>query len=289
MRKKLRKRIDGFSGKTHFALSLVIMEFCLIVSIYPPITSKILSSLFLLIVCTISLAGGALLVDLDNDESTAKYSSGLLGLMMTLFMKSTSSMVWNIYHFKGDRKPPTQHRYLWHAPIIGISMILLFYFGIPTGDYNIFTNMRNSADGMISEFIKNNAILVLFILLIFLAILVGSSMIYRNLTKVVHLPPILKYILPIFSLIYVFTTTYTNLRIIGVCLGFGYLLHCLEDMFCDSSIPLIFPIPAIWKNKVWWKPHLPFTVTTGSTINGIIDIISGILAFVLFFVVLAVR
>ena len=98
--------------------------------------------------------------------------------------------------------------------------------------------MRNSADGMISEFIKNNAILVLFILLIFLAILVGSSMIYRNLTKVIHLPPLLKYIMPIFSLIYVFTTTYTNIRLLGELFAFGYFAHLFEDSFSDSGVCL---------------------------------------------------
>jgi len=285
--KIMNKKLPGFMGKTHTALSILGMAICMMIPAYPfQITFGVLkSNIPLFIVCLAVLVGGALLPDLDNDQSTAGATLGPLGSMFTLFMKSTSSVVWNVYHFKGDHRPPTQHRYLWHTPIIGIGLIALFYFGLPNGNYTILTNIQNSiSTKQFGTFIQNNAILVLFIILCFMAVLVGSNSIIYTISKIFPIPGLVKYVLPVGSLIYIGVANYSDLRILGVCLGAGYLMHCLEDFFCDSSIPLIWPIPAFWKRKVWWKPHLPLTVTTGSTINTIIDLIGIILAVIMLIV-----
>lgn len=284
MKNKFNKRIPGFMGKTHTFLSLIGLAVCMMIPVYPfQITFGSLKENIPLFIASLAvLVGGALIPDLDNDKSMAGATLGPLGSMFTLFMKSTSSVIWNVYHFKGDQRPPTQHRYLWHTPIIGLGIIALFYFGLPNGNYTILTNIRNSiSTGQILEFIQNNAILVLFIILCFMAVLVGSNMIIYTASKFFPIPGLVKYALPIGALIYIGIANYSDLRILGVCLGTGYLLHCIEDFFCDSSIPLIWPIPAIWKNKVWWKPRLPLTVTTGGTINTIIDLIALIMAVAL--------
>ena len=119
-----------------------------------------------------------------------------------------------------------------------------------------------------------------------MAILVGSNIIISKINKIVHLHGIIKYILPILALVYVAVSNYAKLRVLGILLGTGYLFHCIEDFFCDSSIPLIWPIPALWKKQVWWKPKLPLTVTTGSTTNTIIDIIAGFIVIVLLILVI---
>ena len=288
----MNKKLPGFMARTHTFLSILIMAiFMLIPNYYLQIIfGNLKSNILLFIVSVCILVGGALLPDLDNPEgSKAGYTLGPLGSIFTLFMSSTSMVMWNIYHFKGDNKPPTQHRYLWHTPIIGIGLILLFYFGLPSGDYTILTNIQNSIQtGQIGLFIQHNCVLLLFIILCFMAILIGSSMILYTLSKFFTIPSLIKYILPIFLLIYICFANYSSLRILGICLGTGYLLHCLEDFFCDSSIPLIWPIPAFWKRKVWWKPHLPLTVTTGGAVNTVIDLISLILAVAMMIVVFIV-
>ena len=193
--------------------------------------------------------------------------------------------MWNVYHFKGDQRPFTQHRYLWHTPIVGAGIIALFYFGLPKGDYTIFTNIKNSINTkQLGYFFMNNAVLILFIFLAFMCILVGSHVIITNLRKLFPvIPGVVKYIFPAVTTIYMVTTNYSNLRIMGICLGVGYLLHCLEDFFADTGIPLIWPIPKFWgTKKVWWRPWLPFRVTTGGMVNTIIDFVSFTVAVGLF-------
>lgn len=279
----MRKKLRGFMGKTHFFLTMSLFAVLMLVPLYPlQITFGQLTNNILLFVVCISVAGGAcLLPDLDNPSSTAGSTLGPIGSIFTLFMRSTSSIVWNIYHFKGDPKPNTQHRYLWHTPIVGIGIVLLFYFGLPKGDYTIFTNIKNSIGaGQFGQFIMNNSILALFIILAFMCVLVGSNMIIYSLSKFLPIPFFVKYIFPVAVLGYIAMANYSDLRMIGICIGVGYLLHCLEDFFADTGIPLLWPIPKFWgsQKKVWWRPWLPFRVTTGGTVNTILDFVSAVLA-----------
>lgn len=284
------KKLKGFMGLTHVLLSLCVMMFLIIIPFEPlqMTFGRLRDDWLLFIVCMTVLAGGALLPDLDNDSSSAGATLGPIGGIMTVFMKSTSSVVWNMYHLKGDRRPTTQHRYLWHSPILWAGLAALFYFGLPTGNYNIFTNLKNSIQlGQFGYFMQTNALLFLFIILSFEAVLVGSNMIVFRISKIFEIPYAIKYIFPALVLIYIFMTDYTNIRVIGVCLAVGCVLHCIEDAFCDSGLPsLIFPIPQFWRNQVWGRMKLlPITVTTGGMVNTVIDFIAtGVFVFMIFVV-----
>ena len=277
-----RKKLTGFMGKSHFFLTVCIFALLMIIPWYPlQITfGQLKNNILLFIVCMAVMGGACLLPDLDNPSSTAGATLGPIGSIFTLFMRSTSSIVWNIYHFKGDPKPNTQHRYLWHTPIVGLGIIALFYFGLPKGDYTIFTNIKNSISaGQFGTFMMNNSVLVLFILLAFVSVLVGANMIVYTLSRLLPIPFFVKYIFPALVLVYIAIANYSDLRMIGICIGVGYLLHCIEDFFADTGIPLIWPIPKIWgTKKVWWRPWLPIRVTTGGTVNTIIDFVSIIAA-----------
>ena len=281
------RKIEGFMGLTHTLLSISLLLVCILIPFEPfQLTFGKLRESWILMVAGLTVCvGGALFPDLDNDQSSAGHTLGVLGSIFTIFMKSTSSIVWNVYHFKADQRPTTQHRYLWHAPIIGLGLCLLFYFGLPTGEYTIFTNLSNSIQtGQVSYFFQTNAILTLFIILMFMAILVGANMILYRLGNIFPIPPFVKYIFPVLMLGYIFTTTYTNLKILGVCFGAGYLFHCLEDCFADTGIPsLIFPIPQFWRKKVWGRMRLtPITIQTGSMMNTVLDFIAlGVMIFLL--------
>ena len=288
--KFLMKKAKGFMGRSHVTISLVLL---LVLILLPFETTQIIfgqlkTNYLLFIVSMTVLAGGALLPDLDNDSSTAGHTLGPLGSMMTVFMKSTSSVVWNIYHFKKDSKPNTQHRYLWHAPLLWLGLLLLFYLRLPTGNVTIFTNLSNAIKlGQFGYFVQTNALLILFIILAFMAVLVGSNMIVFRISQFFDIPYAIKYIFPGLILIYIFTTTYTNLRIVAVCLATGCVLHCIEDGFCDTGLPsLIFPIPQFWRGKVWGRMKLlPWTVTTGGMINKVIDVVASVLFVILLIVV----
>jgi hypothetical protein len=226
-------------------------------------------NILLFIVGIIVLVGGALLPDLDNSQSSAGSTLGPLGNICTTFMQSISAIIWTLYHGRGDMYPQNQHRYFWHTAIVGVGFICLFWFGIPVGDDTIIQTFKNSED--VLDFLASNVSLLFLIIIVFMAVLCGSDMILGRIIKFFHLPKILNYIAPTAVIVYIFTISYTKLRLLGICIGFGYLFHVLEDFFADAGCPLLWPIPI--GHKVWKRCHLPLTVETGSLINTIIDIV----------------
>lgn len=274
----MNKKVRGWMLRTHVLLSLcALLGFMLIpLPLFQNIFGVLKENVLLFITALVITAGGALLPDLDNNKSSAGAKLGAIGSMLTTFMKSSSQIVWNIYHWKGDRRPQNQHRYLWHTPIIGIGMILLFYFLFPTRDTTIFDDIRdNISNGNIGQFIIHNTVLFIFILLVFAAVFVGSDIIVYRLSKFFQgLPNVIKLLFPFVVLFYIIGfLKYPDIRILAICLGTGYLLHCLEDVLVDSGICLFWPIPNFFKKKVWQKVHLPLGLKTGGTVNKIIDII----------------
>lgn len=284
----MNKRLKGWMGRTHALLSVILMMLCMLIPLEPfQKTFWVLKDNILLFIAgLVILVGGALLPDLDNFTSKAGSTLGAFGSIFTVFMQSTSSIIWTVYHLKGDRKPPSQHRYFWHTPIVGIGLIALFYFGLPVGNYTIITNIQTCIQTkQIGYFIQTNATLLIFMLLAFMATFIGSSMVLARLKKIIPVPYIVNYIFPVAVLVYIFTANYSDLKILGVCLGSGYLFHIIEDFFADTGVPLIFPIPAFWAKKVWWRVHFPFAAKTGGLANTIIDFVAfflmvGLIIFV---------
>ena len=129
----------GFMGRTHAILSIMLMFVCMLIplDILKSTVGQISQSILFFMAALTILVGGSLLPDLDNIESSAKHSLGLFGSIFTIFMQTTAASVWAVYHGKRDKRPNTFHRYFWHAPIIGISLACLFYFGLPSGEYTI--------------------------------------------------------------------------------------------------------------------------------------------------------
>lgn len=278
----------AFMARTHALLSVVILLSCMLLpfDFFRKTIWVLRDDIVLFIVGLIVLIGSSLLVDLDNPVSKAGSVLGPFGSILTIFMQSISSIVWTVYHSKRDMVPMSQHRYLWHTPIIGISLIMLFYYNIPAGNYNIITNFSTAiSENQFEYFIRTNTVLLLFLILVFMSALIGSSIIVQYLKRF-NVNSMFKYILPILVLLYVLTTTYSNLRILGALIGFGYLFHILEDFFTDSGVPLLWPIPSVWFKKVWARYHFPITITTGGSVNSIIDILALFAMIILFVIVL---
>ena len=289
----LNKRINAFMGLTHTVLSLCLMAILMMVptEFFQSTFGVLKHNLVLFFVCVIVLVGGALLPDLDNDQSSAGHSLGIIGSLFTLFMKSTSAIIWTVYHGKGDRPPrdrdgkPTQHRYLWHTLIVGIIFIALFYFFIPNTNETLYETVKSVRS--ITEFFKINSIILLYMLVIFAAVLAGSSMVVYRISQlfklIFHMPAFVKYVVPVAVICYIATINYTDMRIIGLCFGVGYLAHCVEDMFANSGVCALWPIPV--GNQVWKKIHFPLAVDTGGSAETIITILGTVGAVLLFFFV----
>lgn len=286
----MRKR-KGFSGVGHLTSSLMLMALCMLLPI--PVISDALhtaqGNILLFIVCFFVLGGAALLPDLDNDVSSAGYSLGFFGSIMKGFMKSTATIVYQIFHMKNDRPPKSAHRLMWHAPIIGILLIILFGFNIPATDLTIFNALQNAVDsGHIFQWIAQNAVLFVFILLVIASTLCGSNMILYWPMKILPVSNKVKkfadFVIPILIIFYIFTTSYANIRIIGICIGAGYLFHTLGDLITQGSVPVIWPIPAFWKKQMYWSPWIlgPFQIRTGGIINTILNFAFAATAVILF-------
>jgi hypothetical protein len=263
--------IKGFMGKTHALLSIMLMCICMLIpiDIFKETFWLLKENILLFIVGIIVLVGGALLPDLDNSQSSAGSTLGPLGSICTIFMQSISSIIWTLYHGRSDMHPINQHRYFWHTPLVGVGFICLFWFGLPIGDETIIQSVKESED--ILMYLQDNISLLFFIILLFMAVLCGSDMILSRIIKFFKLPIIISYIIPILVLVYIFTINFTQLRILGICIGFGYLFHVIEDFFADSGCPLLFPIPI--RHQVWCRCKFPITCKTGGLINTIIDIV----------------
>ena len=271
MRKFVTKsNVYGWMGKTHALLSVMLLCICLLVpiNVFKETIWLLKDNILFFIVGLTCLVGGALLPDLDNCSSSAGSTLGFMGSIITIFMQSTSSIIWTLMHTRRERMPMTPHRYFWHTLVASGGIICLFWFGIPTGESTIFTGIKEET---LQVFLQNNIALLFFIIILFMAVLCGSDMILYRIIKWFKLPKLLSYILPVLVLIYTFTLDYTHLRILGICIGLGYLFHCLEDFFADSGVPLLWPIPIT--GHMWFRCKFPITCTTGGLINTILDIV----------------
>jgi len=263
--------IKGFMGKTHALLSIMLMCICMIIpfEFFKTTLWVLKENVLFFIVGLIVLVGGALLPDLDNSQSSAGSTLGPMGSICTIFMQSISSVIFTVFHGRGDRPPQNQHRYFWHTPLVGVGFICLFWFGLKDGEQTIIQGFKEAPD--VVAYLQNNVSLIFFVIILFMAVLVGSNMVLYRIIKWFKLPKIINYIIPTAIVVYIFTINYTQLRILGICIGFGYLFHIVEDYFADSGVPLLWPIPI--KKQVWFRCKFPITCTTGSLANTILDII----------------
>jgi len=265
------KFVKGFMGKTHALLSLMLFCICMLIPVdfFQKTIGIMKTEILFFIVGIIAMVGGALLPDLDNAQSSAGSTLGPMGSICTTFMQSISSIFWTLLHGKGDRMPPTQHRYFWHTLLAGGGIFCLFYFGMSEGEMTVFKSVQTAPN--FTVWLQTNAILIFFIILIFMAILVGSNMILSKIIAKFRLPKLLNYILPVLMIIYTFIIDFSHLRVLGMCIGMGYLFHCIEDCFADSGVPILWPIPL--GNQLWKRVKFIITCQTGGLANTILDII----------------
>lgn len=278
--------IKGFMGRTHALISIALMCICIIIpfDLFTDTFGLLKNDILFFIIGLIVLVGGALLPDLDNNESSAGHTLGPVGTMFTAFMQSTSSVLWTLFHKKGDTKPVTQHRYFWHSLLASLLLILLFTFGVSKSEHTIVELVNE--DGF-SVFMQKNIALLFLLLLIFVAVLVGSNMVIGKLLSHFSWPILINYIAPTATIIYIFFLDMTHLRALGILLGLGYLFHVLEDCFADTGTMLLFPFPI--QEQLWHRIRfIPKTVETGSITNTIIDTAAFIVDVALIIIIFVV-
>lgn len=284
-------KVKGMMATSHAIVSLCLLCLFMLIPVsffrdnFFSLVNEPLKFFFTLV----TFLGFALLVDLDNNVSKAGSELGVLGNMVTVFMQSTSGIVYGLYHFRGDRPPRNQHRYLWHTPFIFGCMLALFYFGIPQVNETMFSAISKiSSEGNIFEGISKQAVVILYLFMSFIATVVGSDLVLRFFRKFVRIPWWGKYILSVITLGYILFQPLASVRQMAIVCSFGYLFHILEDAVCDSGIPLLWPIPL--GSQVWRRIKLiPITITTGGVSNKIVEIVATVLAPFLLYYVFSLR
>ena len=263
--------VKGFMGKSHALISVMLLCICMLipVNVFKETVGLLKTNIPFFIVGILVLSGSALLPDLDNGVSSANSSLGFFGGMCTVFMQTTSSLFWTLFHTKGDKTPESPHRYFWHTGIVGIGLICLFWFVMPKGAFTMIEDIQNTS---IVEYLQKHIIVIFFLFFVFMAILCGSDMIIGKLLQAFGLPKVLNYFCPVLVLFYVMSIDYTHMRILGICIGLGYFFHCVEDLFADTGVAgFFFPIPI--KRRFWARVKIPKTCTTGGLFNTILDIV----------------
>lgn len=262
--------VHGWMGKTHALMSVMLLCLLMLVpiNVFKETFGLLRNNILFFIVGIVVLIGGALLPDLDNGVSSAGSTLGFMGTVCTAFMQSTSSLMWTLLHGKRDKHPESPHRYFWHTLIVSVGLICLFLFGLPKGDITIINDIKEKS---FLNFLQSNITVIFFILITFMAVLCGSNIVMHFFIKTFNLPKLLNYICPVAVIVYISTIDYNHIRILGLCIGLGYLFHCIEDIFADTGVPFLWPIPIhgqLWKRIAFIK-----TCQTGGLVNTILDIV----------------
>lgn len=236
----------GFMGATHALSALAI--FLLVVAVFPAVLTTIYGKVTisaLLAIC-INIIAGSLNNDLDNTNSTAESSLGILGSVLSFFYRSSSAIIQTTIRTSRDDSDPNPHRGLYHT-IPGCAIVgglLIAATSIP-GTMTL-PIVENVSYGWIAAFIVTWCSLQMAMTglakstvksikkskatgdLIFAAIcFVLVGMLFINLTKT------------------------TNFAWVGISVAIGMVIHIFGDMFTTYGNPTLFPIP--WRGKLWWR------------------------------------
>lgn len=283
---------SGFQGLTHWLISVLFFFIMWLLpwSISSNYIDSIKSNILFGIIIFFVIGGASLLPDLDSSPlqgggSTAIYQLGFLGDILSMLCITISGIFYSILHTKYDDKPKSQHRMLFHAPIIPILIFTYVEFFMPNGVEKLWGNFN-----------LNNIPVIILIFFSGVSIYLGSNMLMYRLLKLIGKQRSTQFIclfIMVLSVIYMLNMPFDKLKLVGVGLSLGYLFHIIADIITKGSAPLFFPIPMPNRKghiRFWWKPYIissKFAITTGGVINVILNFalfgIDIFLAWFLFF------
>lgn len=287
----LKEEHLGFQGLTHWLLSILFFFLMWLIpwSFANNYINEISTNKLFAIIVFFVIGGASLLPDLDSSPlqgggSAAIYQLGILGEFLSVICITVSGVVYSIIHTKYDDKPKSQHRMLFHAPIIPIIIYIYVLYFIPNNNSKLLNNINLDKAGIIFIVFFSGV-----------SIYLGSNMLIYKLLKLIGKQSSTQFFclfIMTLSVIYMFFMPFKQIKLIGKALALGYLFHIVSDIATKGSAPLFFPIPIPNKNgkfRFWWKPYLfgPFTITTGGIVNIILNFaLFGINIFLAWFIFL---
>ena len=268
---------EGFSGITHclIAICLFFLMWLIPINFSQQYVQTISTSPLFAIIIFFVIIGGALLPDLDSNPiqgggSTAIYQLGILGLILSTFMITISGAVYSILHGKGDSKPKSQHRMLFHTLLIPILFLIMVLITVPNTNQILIQNISYNSTPQI--FIAFCAIICVYL---------GANMALYKPLKLIGKQGYCQFVclgFMLISAIMCFQLPYSNLRLIGIAVGLGYIFHIVGDLITEGSSPIFFPIPLKIKGKwaFWHKPYIighTLAIKTGGMANTILNFV----------------
>lgn len=243
-----RKASDSaFSGATH-ALSAAAI-FLSVTAFFPHEVYKALgaSSIWIILLAAINVAGSSLTPDLDNTASTSKSSLGFLGEALSFIFRSISVIVQTTVRTSRDDPDPNPHRGLFHTIVMSIAMGALIYFGTILNPFSFSLPIIG----------KLNSGAFFALIISWLNLHMALAGLAKELVKKIKnlggvFGELLAFVFSLSIVVLLFTQIpkNTSFQWLGVSVTVGMLIHLLGDTFTKAGCPLMWPIPH--KGKMWW-------------------------------------
>lgn len=234
--------------------------------------------LYLVVVLQVMLtiAGAALVVDLDNTASTVRSRLGLIGQGLSFLFRESSRAIQFIIKTKRDDSSPNPHRGFWHS-LMGAAVLGLLVFWGTTASTEV-TLPLIGAEVTVGAIIAFVVASMLFHLTI--AGLAGDVL--RKLRKTPVIGELAAFAISAGTMAALFIASpVENYNWVGFSVFIGAALHILGDALTVAGVPIWFPIPI--KGKFWWKtrfakfkaddPGLNKGITILSVVVGIIGVV----------------
>lgn len=239
-------RDRGFMGPTHalsgFALILFLVAFVPGFVEWAGLTSAVT-----VVLASVVIAGAALLPDLDNTQSTARNSMGIIGLGLSNVFRSSSKLIQLAVRTPRDDKDPDPHRGFWHtipaALILGLLTLALTgitaLVPLPFGEVTV---------GWIGAFVVTFVCIRLAFAGLFTRV-IKKALKGTKAGDTVALVAALILSVGIFWLL----PKDESFWWLSVVVALGAIIHILGDAFTTAGVPLFFPLSGFIKGKFWWK------------------------------------
>lgn len=257
----------GFAGPTH-SLSAVSI-FLLLAAFLPTLFfEKFLKTndIVVFISSIIIVAGGALIPDLDNVQSTAKSALGYSGSFFSVIMRKISIIIFSLTKTKYDSESNNKfagsnnpHRQFWHTLLSAFVVGAIVY---STTKISKTVNLPYIDKEVTIGLLFTGMWLAVSMKLAFAGLFNRSFNRARRAKSSKHII-VINLISLIFAIVVIYTApTDIDYYWVAYAFTFGIIIHLLGDFITIQGAPLLWPIKH--KGKRWWNYRIIGTRSGGS-------------------------
>lgn len=239
----------AFMGFTHAlsAIAVLLAIFAFFPDLIPGGVSSI--GLIVSILFVVNASGAALSNDLDNTSSTSKSSLGILGEILSVVFRATSTVIQTTIRTKRDDSSPNPHRGFYHTIPAAALIGFLIYLGTRIPGSISLPILGTMSYGFLF------ALLITWLNIHMMLAAVAKKIVNKIKKSAGFFGDFAAFVFSLTIAIYLFTlvpkTSLTDFTWLGLAVFVGMVIHILGDSFTTAGVPLFFPIPI--KGKLWWN------------------------------------